>query len=145
MQLEATYAFEAPSERVWALLMDTEAVAGCLPGCKGLHPIGEDRYEAELAVAVAAISGNFKGTITLQDKVPPRSYRLLVDGTGKPGFVKGHADVTLVPDGEKTTVQIKAVADAGGMIARVGQRLLEGVARMTMDRFYGCLAKRIPH
>lgn len=143
MQLEATYVFEAPAERVWALLMDTEAVAACLPGCKGLHPIGEDRYEAELAVAVAAISGNFKGTITLQDKVPPRSYRLLVDGIGKPGFVKGHADVTLVPGGDTTTVQIKATADAGGMIARVGQRLLEGVARMTMERFYGCLAKRI--
>ena len=143
MQLEATYVFEAPVERVWALLMDTDAVAACLPGCKGLHPIGEDRYEAELAVAVAAISGSFKGTIALQDKVPPRSYRLLVDGSGKPGFVKGHADVTLVPDGEKTTVQIKAVADPGGMIARVGQRLLEGVARMTMDRFYGCLAKRL--
>ena len=143
MQLDATYVFEAPVDRVWALLMDTEAVAACLPGCKGLHPIGEDRYEAELAIAVAAISGNFTGTITLQDKVPPRSYRLLVEGTGKPGFVKGHADVTLVPDGEKTTVQIKAIADAGGLIARVGQRLLEGVARMTMDRFYGCLAKRI--
>jgi carbon monoxide dehydrogenase subunit G len=143
MQLEATYVFEAPVERVWALLMDTEAVARCLPGCKGLHPIGEDRYEAELAVAVAIISGTFKGTITLQDKVPPRSYRLLVDGTGKPGFVRGHADVTLVPDGAKTAVQIKAVADAGGMIARVGQRLLEGVARMTLDRFYGCLTKQV--
>src|SRR6266446_4383837 len=114
MQLEATYVFEAPAEQVWALLMDTEAVAGCLPGCKGLRAIGEDCYEAELAVAVAAISGNFKGTITLQDKVPPRSYRLLVEGTGKPGFVKGHADVTLVPDGAKTSVQIKASADAGG-------------------------------
>ena len=24
-----------------------------------------------------------------------------------------------------------------------GQRLLEGVARMTMDRFYGCLQKHV--
>jgi carbon monoxide dehydrogenase subunit G len=40
-------------------------------------------------------------------------------------------------------VQIAAHADAGGMLARVGQRLLEGVGRMTMDRFYGCLAKRL--
>lgn len=143
MQLEATYVFKAPVERVWALLMDTEAVAACLPGCKGLHPIGDDRYEAEIAAAVAAIAGNFKGTITLQDKVPPRSYRLLVEGIGKPGFVKGHADVTLVPDGDTTTVQIKGIVDAGGTIARVGQRLLEGVARMTMDRFYESLAKLI--
>lgn len=142
MHLSASYVFDASAETVWALLMDTERVAACLPGCKGLHPIGEDRYEAELAVAVAAISGNFKGTIALQDKAPPRSYRLVVEGTGRPGFVKGNALVTLVPDGARTTVQIEADADVGGTIARVGQRLLEGVARMTMDRFYGCLAKQ---
>jgi carbon monoxide dehydrogenase subunit G len=142
MHLSGTYVFNAPVDRVWALLMDTDRVAGCLPGCKGLHPIGDDRYEAELAVSVAAISGNFKGTIALQDKDPPWFYRLLVEGNGRPGFVKGEAKVTLVPDGERTTVQIEADAEAGGMIARVGQRLLEGVARMTMDRFYECLSKQ---
>jgi uncharacterized protein len=143
MHLSATYEFNAPAEAVWALLMDTDRVAACLPGCKGLRPLGDDRYEAELAVAVAAISGNFKGTIALQDRDAPRSYRLLVEGTGRPGFVKGNALVTLVADGARTTVQIEADADVGGTIARVGQRLLEGVARMTMDRFYGCLTKTL--
>ena len=143
MHLSATYVFNAPLETVWALLMDSERVAACLPGCKGLRPIGDDRYEAELAVAVAAISGNFKGTIALQDKNPPRSYRLVVEGSGRPGFVKGNAHMTLVPEGERTSVQIEADAEVGGMIARVGQRLLDGVARMTMDRFYACLQKQV--
>jgi carbon monoxide dehydrogenase subunit G len=143
MHLSATYVFNAPVETVWALLMDTDRVAACLPGCKGLHPIGDNRYEAELAVTVAAISGNFKGTIALQDMEPPRAYRMAVEGSGRPGFVKGQAHVTLIPDGERTTIQIEADADAGGMIARVGQRLLEGVARMTMDRFYNCLAGKV--
>ena len=84
-----------------------------------------------------------KGTITLCDKVAPESYRLLVEGTGRPGFVKGEARVTLVSQGGTTSVQIEAEAEVGGMIARVGQRLLEGVARMTMDRFYGCLQKHV--
>lgn len=143
MDLSATYEFEAPVSRVWDLLMDTDTVASCLPGCRGLLPLGKDRFEAELAVAVAAISGHFKGTITLCDKVAPESYRLLVEGTGRPGFVKGEARVTLVSQGGTTSVQIEAEAEVGGMIARVGQRLLEGVARMTMDRFYGCLQKHV--
>jgi carbon monoxide dehydrogenase subunit G len=42
-----------------------------------------------------------------------------------------------------TTLTVKATADAGGMIARVGQRMLEGVARMTLDRFFACLASRV--
>ena len=142
MDLTASYDFNAPVQTVWDLLMDPDAVAGCLPGCRGLTPIGNDRYEASLAVAVAAVSGDFKGTVALEDKVPPQSYKLLVEGSGRAGFVKGHALVTLVPADNRTTVQIAAHADVGGMIARVGQRLIEGVTRMTMDRFYACLATR---
>lgn len=144
MDITATYVFDAPVDRVWALLMDTTAIAECLPGCRGLHPLGGDRYEAELAVAVAAISGNFKSTMALTDKVVPVSYRLLVEATGRPGFVKGDARIELVPDGKQTKVQVASRAEVGGTIARVGQRLLEGVARMTMDRFYGCLKSRLP-
>ena len=51
--------------------------------------------------------------------------------------------MTLAPDGERTRMDIAAQAEVGGMIARVGQRLLEGVARTTMDRFYACLAKQV--
>ena len=144
MELIATYVFEAPAEKVWTLLQDAGAVGKCLPGCRGLTPVSDDRYEVELGIAVAAISGDFKGTVSLQDKVPPRSYRLNVEGTGRQGFVKGHATIVLEPDGERTRVQVQANADVGGMIARVGQRLLEGVARTTMDRFYACLAKQVP-
>jgi carbon monoxide dehydrogenase subunit G len=123
--------------------MDTDAIGACLPGSRGLRAIGEDRYEVELAVAVAAIAGNFKGTVALAEKTPPQSYTLLVEGSGRHGFVKGQARVMLEPDDARTRVHVAAQADAGGMIARVGQRLLEGVARATMDRFYACLQKQV--
>ena len=143
MNLSSTYTFNAPVERVWDLLMDTNVIAACLPGCRGLRPAGADRYEVELSVAVAAVAGNFKGTVSLADKAPPRSYTLHVDGTGRHGFVKGHAAMALDSDGDRTRLQVDAHAEVGGMIARVGQRLLEGVARTTMDRFYACLAGRV--
>ena len=143
MNLSAVYGFDAPVQKVWDLLMDTAAVGKCLPGCKGLQPIGDDRYAVELSVAVAAIAGSFKGTVSLAEKLPPNSYKLLVEGTGRQGFVKGDARLRLEPEGDRTQVHVEAEADVGGMIARVGQRLLEGVARMTMDRFYGCLAEQL--
>jgi len=96
----------------------------------------------QLGIAIAAIAGDFKGTVALEEKTPPQSYKLVVEGSGRQGFVKGHARVTLAADGDRTMVHIAAQADVGGLIARVGQRLLEGVARTMMDRFYACLAKR---
>ena len=142
MNLNATYDIPAPSERVWDLLMDVDAIGRCLPGSRGLRPIGPDRYEVELGVTVAAIAGSFKGTVSLEDKNPPDSYTLFIDGSGRQGFIKGRARVTLAPQDDRTRVEIAATAEVGGMIARVGQRLLEGVARTMMDRFYACLAKQ---
>ena len=143
MQLTGNYEFAAPIERVWDLLMDTTAIAGCLPGCRELRDLGEDRYQAELVVVVAAITGNYGATIAIEDKVPPRSYRLVVQGTGRTGFIKGAATMTLEVVADGTAVHVDANADVGGAIARVGQRLIEGVARTTMNRFFACLASRL--
>lgn len=143
MQISGSHLVEAPVERVWNLLMDPTAIAACLPGCKELRDLGEDRYQAELVVAFAAITGNYGATVAIEDKVPPHSYRLVVQGSGRSGFVKGNAVVTLEPHAEGTTVTIDATGQVGGLIARVGQRLLDGVARTMMNRFFACMASRL--
>jgi carbon monoxide dehydrogenase subunit G len=143
MELVSTYTFDAPQQVVWDLLMNTTAIASCVPGCHELRPIGEDRYQAELAVTVAAISGDFAATVAIEDKLPPNSYRLVIEGTGRIGFVKGAAQIELEPAAAGTIVKVAATAEVGGAVARVGQRLLEGVGRMTMDRFFACMASKI--
>lgn len=141
MDLDGSYIFPAPVDASWRLLMDIEAIGRCLPGSRGLRPLGGDRYQVELGVAIAAIGGQFSGTVAIQDQHAPEAYTLVVDGSGRPGFVKGRAHVTLAPEGTGTRVRIAAHAEVGGTIARVGQRLLEGVGRAMMDRFFGCLAQ----
>ena len=144
MQISGTYTFAATPQAVWDLLMATRAIAGCIPGCKELRPLGDDKYAAELVVGVAAITGNYNATVTLAEKTPPQSYRLLVDANGRTGFVKASALIALAAEGAGTAITVTATADVGGMIARVGQRMIEGVARMSMDGFFACLAKKLP-
>ena len=123
--------------------MDTTAIAACLPGCKELRPLGDDRYAAELVVGVAAITGSYAATVTLAEKLAPQSYRLLVEANGRTGFVKGDALITLIAVGRRHgRSRSPRRADAGGLLARVGQRMMEGVARMSMDKFFACLAAR---
>ena len=143
MELRSSYLFDAPQARVWDLLMDTRMVASCVPGCRELRDLGEDRYQAELVVSIAAITGNYGATIGIEEKNPPTSYRLVMQGTGRTGFVRGAASITLSPQDERTVVAVTATADVGGAIARVGQRLLEGVGRMMMDRFFNCLQSKL--
>jgi len=111
MELTGTYSFAATPSEVWSLLMDASAIAACLPGCRELRPIGDDRYQADLTIGVAAVSGAFAVNIALLDKVPPNSYRLNVEATGKPGFARGSAAIVLSPKEGGTAVAV--TADAG--------------------------------
>ena len=143
MELTGTYTLDGSVDAVWALLMDTSAIAACVPGCRELRAIGDDRYRAEVSVPIAAVTGQFEATIALEDKRPPHGYTLVVNATGRPGFVRGRSVVTLSPGDTGTMVRVDATADVGGAAARVGQRLLEGAARMMMDRFFGCLRTKL--
>ena len=143
MEIRGTYRFAAPPERVWDLLMNADAIAGCIPGCDRFEPAGEDRYKARLTVALAAVTGTYDGTVVLADKVPGVSYRLTGEGQGRAGFVKGSSAISLQPDGDGTLVDVTAEVQTGGAIARVGQRLIGSVSKMMLDRFFACLQGRL--
>ena len=140
MRVEGTYRFPASQEKVYALLLDPEVLAGCIPGCEALSAIGPDQYEATVKVGVGAVRGTYKGQVQVVDQQAPTSYRMLVQGRGGPGFIKGEAHVTIVPVGEaECDVQVVGDGQVGGMIAGVAQRLLGGVATMMMNQFFECL------
>lgn len=140
MRVEGTYRFPASQEKVYALLLDPAVLAGCIPGCEALNAIGPDQYEATVKVGVGAVRGTYKGQVQVVDQQAPVSYRMLVQGRGGPGFIKGEARVTIVPAGDtECDVQVVGDGQVGGMIAGVAQRLLGGVATMMMNQFFECL------
>jgi carbon monoxide dehydrogenase subunit G len=142
MDLTESYSFNHAASAVWDLLIDPDVVASCLPGCERLEPAGEDRYRAVLTLSVAAITGQYAGTVAILDKQPPHSYRLTVEGTGRGGFVNGRAFIELVEQNGGTLVKVTGQAEVGGVIAAVGQRLLRTVSKMMLDRFFACLQAR---
>ena len=143
MDISGSYTFAAPRDRVWALLMDPTVIASCIPGCDRFEPDGEDRYKVTLTVALAAITGRYEGTVALADKIEQTSYRLIVEGQGKPGFVKGNSAIALKGRDTVTDVEVLGTVQIGGPVARLGQRLIGGVAKMMMDRFFACLQSKI--
>jgi len=143
MEISSSYNFNAPLDRVWDLLMNPALLSSCIPGCEKFEPDGEDRYTVTLTVGLAAITGTYTGTVVLVDKIPHASYRLVVEGQGRPGFVKGSSAIALRADGATTAVDVTGTVQTGGPIARVGQRLIGGVAKMMMDRFFACLQSKL--
>jgi len=96
-----------------------------------------------LTVGLAAITGTYDGTVVITEKAPHSSYRLTVEGQGKPGFVKGNAAIALRADGATTIVDVSGTVQTGGPIARLGQRLIGNVSKMMQDRFFACLGSKL--
>jgi carbon monoxide dehydrogenase subunit G len=128
MKLEGDYLFEATVPEVWSALFDPVILAAVMPGCEKLDLV-DGQYVGEIKVKVGPIQGKFVGKVDLKDKIEPRSYTMIVDGRGAPGFVKATAAVRIAPEGDGTRVFYDTDAQVGGKIASVGQRLLEASAR----------------
>ncbi len=136
MKLTGVYTVPGPAERAYLLLQDPVVLADCMPGCEGLDRTAENEYAMRMKMALASISGKFDGRVRIADANPPHSFRLVVEGSGKIGFVKGDGLLTLVQEGTGTSVQYEGDVQVGGTIANVGQRLVETTAKMLIKRFF---------
>ena len=143
MEISGSYEFNAPAERVWNALLDPTVLASCIPGVESFDPVGVAEYSAVVNLGVGPIRGRFNAKIFLKDQKPHESYRLVVQGSGPTGFANGESLFTLVEQDCKTVVHVKSEAQAGGTMARVGQRLMGTVAKGMLDRFFNCLQESV--
>ena len=145
MNLTGTFTFNGPRDVVWDLLQDPVVLAKVLPGTERLTQAGEDRYEGVMKVSIGPMTAAvFTATVTLQDKVAPERYTMLIDAKGNVGFARGSAAVQLTaqPDGG-TLMEYTSDVHVGGRIASVGQRLLDSVAKMMMRQALEALNKEL--
>jgi carbon monoxide dehydrogenase subunit G len=143
VKMNGAYTLDAPVEKVWAFLMDPQSIAKVIPGCETLQEVEPDKYRATLKLGIAAIKGTYNGSVQLLDKTPPTRYRLLIDGSGTPGFVKGEASVDLAAQDNQTVLTYDADTQVGGLIANVGQRMISGVAKMIINQALKKLAEEL--
>jgi hypothetical protein len=141
LKISGNYILAAPQDKVYALMQDPVVLARAIPGCEGLEKIGDDEYRMKMKMALASFSGAFEGKVRITDQTPPASFRLVVEGSGKLGFMKGDGLLNLSASGEGTEVSYEGDAQVGGTMAAVGQRLIDGTARMMIKRFFDKLAE----
>jgi len=143
MKIEGTHTFTARREIVWRVLLDPQVIARCLPGCQQLEPEGENRYKAVLNVGVASIRGTYTGTFHVQEQVPPTRSVIVFEGKGPQGFAKGTGTLVLEERDAQTVVHYSGDVQVGGPIASVGQRMLQGTARMLAGQFFAALEAEV--
>lgn len=141
MKISGSHLLAAPQEKAFALMQDPVVLARAIPGCESLEKVGEDEYRMKMKMALASFSGAFEGKVRIADRNPPNSFRLVVEGSGKLGFVKGDGLLSFATNGDGTEVTYDGDAQVGGTLAAVGQRLIDGTSRMMIKKFFDKIAE----
>jgi uncharacterized protein len=136
VKVSGSHTLNAPRERVWQLLNDPAFLKACLPGCESLEATGPDQYQATLTIGIAAVKGKYTGSVALSEKEPPQRFKMRVEGKGTGGFMQGTGILELADDPQGTKVTYEGDVQVGGPIASVGQRLLDGAAKMMVGQFF---------
>ena len=143
MKLSGSYEFNASPEKVWQTLTDPASLAACIPGCEKMEALGNDEYNATVTIAMGPIRSKFNAKVKMIDMKPYESYSLSIEGNGPSGFVRGESQVKLTENNGKTIVDVESESSSGGLLARVGQRMMESFSRNMMNRFFTCLQESV--
>lgn len=146
MIVENGFEVDAPLERVWPVLKDVPRVAGCIPNAKITDVVDERTYRADVAVKVGPVSVYYRATIVISE-IDDAAHRAVLhvearDKSGRGGVKATVTSMAAERDG-RTHVGLRTDAQISGIVATVGGRLIEGVAKQTVAAFASNLSRDV--
>ncbi len=144
MLLTGNEIVNADPSSLWKMLMDPVFLAKVLPHISSLQQLSEACYQATFSIKIGPINGNFSGNLQLKDIVEENSFTLSTLQQSKMG--NANADILinlLLLDDSRTEVKFDGDIKLSGMLARVGQRLVGGIANTLTKQFFENLHKEL--
>ena len=138
MQFENQFSVSAPIADVWAILLDVERVAPCLPGARVIERTGDDAYVVGMRVKVGPMTMEYKGNVEIVER-DNAAHRAVLSGSGKEvrgqGAAEATAEMALREEGGATVAIIKTDVKLSGRMASMGQGVIADVSKKLVNTF----------
>ena len=143
MILEGTYELKAPREKLWEFIIDPAKIGKCLPDLKTLEVESQDKFAAVIRVGVGPIRADFKFRIEILGKEPVSHVQLKAVGSGSGSniVIDMAIDLKEAPGGSQLVY--RADVKVGGMMASLGQRVMNDTANRTVVSVFDCIKKQV--
>ena len=145
MKIEDSFRVPVPVEDAWALLLDIERIAPCMPGAE-LQDVDGDEYGGVMKVKVGPITAQYKGTARITER-DDTNHRAVIQAQGRDTRGQGNASATITAaleaDGEGTQVQLDTDLNVTGKVAQFGRGVLADVSSKLLGQFVTCLEGRV--
>jgi uncharacterized protein len=142
MKLENEFTVPAPVEQAWAVLLDLERVAPCLPGAS-IEGSEGDEHRGTMTVKIGPITAKYAGTVKIEE-ADEDAHRAVMRAQARDSRGQGTAAATItssmeaVEDG--TRVRVETDMRVTGPAAQFGRGVMQDVSAKMMGRFADCLA-----
>ena len=134
----------APPERVWTLLTDAHELARAMPGAGAVEPEDGRSFRTTISLQVGPVKDTYEGRLGYEDEDPPSACTIVVETRGRSGRMAGRGAMRLeAHDGGQTLLRYDGDFKVSGPVAGVGQRMIAGVARKTIERTLDGIGRRL--
>jgi carbon monoxide dehydrogenase subunit G len=143
MNAEGTREFEAPRERVWAIISDPAGMASLMPGVEGFEVIDDTHWRAKVKVPLGL--GGLKMTMEFEqlEERPLEYASMRGKGKGMGAMMDMTTSFTLSGEGDSTHMAWEADVKLAGVLASMGQRVLQPIVNQQVDGIMNALETRL--
>ena len=148
MKLEQSFEVDAPLEQVWALLIDVQRVAPCLPGAELTEVADDGTYHGTFSVKIGPAKASYRGSMTMESvDEAAHEVKMRANGTDKRG--QGGAKALMhsklsARDGGGTHVEVETDLTITGRLASFSRGgMIQDVSNRLLDEFASCLQAQL--
>ena len=145
MELQHSFSVPVDVDRAWAVLVDIEQVAPCMPGA-ALDTVDGDEFTGSVKVRLGPIGITYKGKARFVEK-DEVAHRAVIDAQGKDARGNGTASATVTatlhPQDDGTRVEVNTDLAITGKPAQFGRGVMVDVGNKLIGQFADCLAGKL--
>jgi carbon monoxide dehydrogenase subunit G len=142
MRLDESFEVSASPEQVYALLLDVNRVAGCVPGAELSEILDSSTFRGKVKIKVGPITVAYDGTarITEQDQ-SARSATLQAEGreTTGPGSARATTWISVEAWNGGSRVHLATDFTVAGRVANFGRGVMEDVSKRLLSEMASCI------
>ena len=142
MKLTNEMVVPASVDEAWAVMLDIERVAPCLPGAS-IEASEGDEYTGTMKLRLGPITSSFSGTIKIEE-ADEATHRAVLSARARDSRGKGTAAATITstmaPADDGTSVTVETDLRVTGPAASFGRGVMQDVSARLMSEFAECLA-----
>ena len=143
MRVEGTKEFDAPRERVWAVINDPAKMAKLMPGVESFEIQDDRHWSARVKVPLGL--GGLKMKIGFE-KLEERELeyaKLRAKGSGVGALMDMTTSFTLSGEGDHTSMVWEADVKIAGPVGSMGQRVLQPIVNQQVSSVLAALEQQV--